>query len=122
MELLDGDLHAEIRKNRMGVLPPEVCGKFLKHINSGLMHLHGKGLIHRDIKPANIFVAGTTCKIGDFGLTIEEKTIAEADFENLDQLAGTPQYLPWDVWSGKVAQTRRCDVWGLGCTLQLGLS
>eukprot|EP00434_Breviolum_minutum_P008144 symbB.v1.2.007181.t1/scaffold436.1/size343649/13 len=89
MELLDGDLHAEIRKNHLGKLPPEVCGKYLKHINSGLMHLHGKGLIHRDIKPANIFVAGKTCKIGDFGLTIEEETASRPDF---DQLAGTPQY------------------------------
>ena len=117
MELLDGDLHAEIRKNHLGKLPPEVCGKYLKHINSGLMHLHGKGLIHRDIKPANIFVAGKTCKIGDFGLTIEEETASRPDF---DQLAGTPQYLPWDVWSGNVGQSRRCDVWGLGRTLQLG--
>ena len=74
-------------------------GKYLKHINSGLMHLHGKGLIHRDIKPANIFVAGKTCKIGDFGLTIEEETASRPDF---DQLAGTPQYLPYDVWSGNV--------------------
>ncbi|CAL1173857.1 unnamed protein product [Cladocopium goreaui] len=42
MELLDGDLHTEIKKHRLGHLPPEMSGKFLKHITSGLMHLHSR--------------------------------------------------------------------------------
>ena len=113
MELLDGDLHAEIRKNHLGKLPPEVCGKYLKHINSGLMHLHGKGLIHRDIKPANIFVAGKTCKIGDFGLTIEEETASRPDF---DQLAGTPHMTYGvEMWARAAGVT--FGAWDAPCNL-----
>ena len=115
MELLDGDLHSEIRKNRLGQLPPEVCGKFLKHINSGLMHLHGKGLIHRDIKPANVFVSGSIAKIGDFGLTVEQRAAASSG------VCGTPQYLPFNIWNSRVEMSVRADIWGLGCTLQLVL-
>lgn len=111
MELLDGDLHSEIRKNRLGHLPPEVCGKFLKHISSGLRHLHDKGLIHRDIKPANVFVSGAIAKIGDFGLTVEMGPGLS--------VCGTPNYLPWDIWHSQVPMSFRADVWGLGCVLQL---
>ena len=111
MELLDGDLHTEIRKHRLGHLPPEMSGKFLKHITSGLMHLHSRRLIHRDIKPGNIFVSGSIAKIGDFGLTVEMGPNVT--------VAGTPNYLPYDIWNSVVPMTIRADLWGLGCVLQL---
>ena len=112
MELLDGDLHSEIRKNRLGHLPPEVCARFLKHISSGLMHLNGKGLIHRDIKPANVFVIGSVAKIRDFGLTVES---AAPDL----QVCRTPQYLPFDLWNSEVPMSVRADIWDLegSCTV-----
>ena len=111
MELLDGDLHTEIKKHRLGHLPPEMSGKFLKHITSGLMHLHSRRLIHRDIKPGNIFVSGSIAKIGDFGLTVEMGPNVT--------VAGTPNYLPYDIWNSVVPMTIRADLWGLGCVLQL---
>ncbi|CAL1145051.1 unnamed protein product [Cladocopium goreaui] len=109
MELLDGDLHTEIKKHRLGHLPPEMSGKFLKHITSGLMHLHSRRLIHRDIKPGNIFVSGSIAKIGDFGLTVEMGPNVT--------VAGTPNYLPYDIWNSVVPMTIRADLWGLGCVL-----
>ena len=111
VELLDGDLHTEIRKHRLGHLPPEMSGKFLKQITSGLMHLHSRRLIHRDIKPGNIFVSGSIAKIGDFGLTVEMGPNVT--------VAGTPNYLPYDIWNSVVPMTIRADLWGLGCVLQL---
>ena len=86
MELLGGDLHNDIQKHRLGHLPPETCGRFLKHVVSGLMHLHSRKLIHRDIKPGNIFVSGDTAKIGDFGLTVEAgPTLAVCGTPNSEQ-------------------------------------
>ena len=99
------------RKHRLGHLPPEMSGKFLKHITSGLMHLHSRRLIHRDIKPGNIFVSGSIAKIGDFGLTVEMGPNVT--------VAGTPNYLPYDIWNSVVPMTIRADLWGLGCVLQL---
>ena len=111
MELLDGDLHTEIRKQRTGHLPPETCGRFLKHVVSGLMHLRGLKLIHRDIKPGNIFVSGSIAKIGDFGLTAMSGPKLG--------ICGTENYLPYDIWHGKVPTSYRADIWGTGCVLQL---
>jgi translation initiation factor 2-alpha kinase 4 len=41
---------------------------FAKQTLSGLKNIHSHHLVHRDLKPSNIFLAGKTCKIGDFGL------------------------------------------------------
>lgn len=41
---------------------------FAKQILNGISHIHSHHVVHRDLKPSNIFMAGKTCKIGDFGL------------------------------------------------------
>eukprot|EP01062_Namystynia_karyoxenos_P025375 TRINITY_DN19985_c0_g2_i1.p1 TRINITY_DN19985_c0_g2~~TRINITY_DN19985_c0_g2_i1.p1 ORF type:complete len:698 (+),score=176.96 TRINITY_DN19985_c0_g2_i1:84-2096(+) len=35
----------------------------------GMAFLHHRGVRHRDLKPSNVFVAGTQCKVADFGLS-----------------------------------------------------
>ena len=79
------------------------------NITSAIKYLHYKQVCHRDVKPQNIFVAGGVAKLGDFGLVVH--------WNNITDVGGTPEYLPYDVWHGDVPMPPRCDVWGLGCVL-----
>lgn len=56
----------EYTKKRNEYLREALC--FAKQILNGLSHIHSHHVVHRDLKPSNIFIAGKTCKIGDFGL------------------------------------------------------
>lgn len=56
----------EYMKKRNEYLREALC--FSKQILNGLSHIHSHHVVHRDLKPSNIFIAGKTCKIGDFGL------------------------------------------------------
>ena len=59
-----------------------------------MIYTHNLGLLHRDIKPANIFVTDLKIiKVGVFGATMEDSP--EADVE----IAGTPEYMPFEIWN-----------------------
>ena len=111
MELLEGDLHGAIYRG-MG---PEVAAKILANMVSGLRYLHDSHeMVHLDIKPANVFITSGVAKLGDFGLCCSKDQAA------CSGPCGTPEYLPGDVWHEKVRSSERNDVWGAGCTLNLG--
>lgn len=87
----------------------EAAWEVFLQIVQGLAHVHSQGVLHRDLKPANIFSANDGLfKVGDFGLSTmlnkltptspttdggggmrfvgENDTIAEHDFEEVDDL------------------------------------
>jgi serine/threonine protein kinase len=65
-------------------------------IAEGLAAVHASGISHRDIKPANIMLApGNRTVLMDFGLFTPE-------FERLDTVAGSPEYMAPEIYSASV--------------------
>lgn len=85
----------------------ELIQLYSQQLVSGLILLHGHGIMHRDMKPANIYLTADrkTVKICDFGLASMETTSRH--------LCGTFYY-----WAPELAQSMEyscaIDVWALG--------
>ncbi|MGH1345628.1 MAG: protein kinase domain-containing protein [Nannocystales bacterium] len=83
--------------------------RLMLDVVSGLIAVHGAGLVHRDIKPANLLRDNTgAVVIGDFGIvsmgsadTSEPNpNPARSQDTSLTTLCGTPAYLAPEVWQG----------------------
>jgi len=92
---------------------------------SALKYLHNleTPVIHRDIKPSNIFIKGTSCVLGDFGLLKKAGTEVEEDREVWKE--STESALPYFyrspdmvAYGNKEAPlTTKSDVFQLGLVL-----
>lgn len=109
-----GNLEDKI--NRGGPLPLKDAVRMLNQVARGLEAGHKIGLIHRDIKPANIlynqdgFIA-----ISDFGVA---KSIQQGSVEttnSFNQFAGSPYYIPPELWQSKGNTSPAADVYSLAC-------
>ena len=75
-----------------------------KQMLDALSYAHKRGVIHRDLKPENIMIdKGNRVKVVDFGIA----KIGEGDMTV--SIAGTPPYMPKEVWKGKLDE--RSDQW-----------
>jgi len=79
-------------------------------ILSGLVAVHGEGILHLDVKPENVLMRKATPKLADFG------TARMVDTDELIGLAGTLQYMPPETC---LDEPKSCasDVWSVGVTL-----
>nr|XP_002131417.1 membrane-associated tyrosine- and threonine-specific cdc2-inhibitory kinase [Ciona intestinalis] len=85
--------------------------KYLVDLLKGLHHIHSHGFIHFDVKPANIFLSlDGTCKIGDFGLVVEQ---SKEDILNATE--GDNRYMALELLNGVF--TNKADVFSLGIAL-----
>lgn len=85
---------------------------------SAITLLHQNNILHRDIKPSNIgFDANGQSKLLDFGFAQSP----ENDSPMRSYLAGTPKYLPPEIFSGVEPGTMR-DIWALSLTLYEALA
>jgi eukaryotic-like serine/threonine-protein kinase len=100
MELLDGKSLGDVL-DEQGQLAPTRALHILKHILSGLSHIHQVDLVHRDIKPENIYLVThgndrDFAKILDFGIAKPMKSSDLNDGVKLTQAGvafGTPIYM-----------------------------
>jgi eukaryotic-like serine/threonine-protein kinase len=99
MELVRGTtLYEHIRKQVESDRPFAIAEvvDILISIAEGLAAVHASGISHRDIKPANIMLApGNRTVLMDFGLF-------KPEFESLDAVAGSPEYMAPEVCAGRV--------------------
>lgn len=113
MEHIDGiDLSTVVEK--VGHLPPQLCGAILLGMCKGVAYIHAHGLIHRDIKPSNIrLTTRGEVKLMDFGIVLE------LDKESLTRpgmMVGSPSYLSPEQVLGD-SLTAQSDIFLLGICL-----
>ncbi len=113
MELVRGTtLYETMRKQEATGRPFSVAEAvdILIGIGEGLAAVHASGISHRDIKPANIMLApGNRTVLMDFGLF-------KPEFESLDAVAGSPEYMAPEVCTGHVdpGSGHLVDLYALG--------
>jgi len=99
MELVRGTTLYEAMRKQVATgqpLPVVEAVALLVGIAEGLAAIHASGISHRDVKPANIMLApGNRTVLMDFGLF-------KPEFERLDAVAGSPEYMAPEVCAGSV--------------------
>ncbi len=89
MERLRGrDLAAILRGKR--VLSHDKVIDLLRQAAAGITAAGRAGIVHRDLKPQNLFLAGTTWKVLDFGVSRVADT---GDTLTAGHVVGTPAYM-----------------------------
>ncbi len=83
--------------------PSDLLGQLLEAI----AYLHRREVIHRDLKPDNILVVNGVVKVLDFGLALLHGQ------DDVDGIAGTPEYLAPEVFQGEPASTAS-DLYAVG--------
>jgi NIMA (never in mitosis gene a)-related kinase len=111
-----GDLARLLANNRAAhaVMPARDVLSLGAQIAEGLACVHAHKILHRDVKPGNIFLSGggRRAVLGDFGVSRQLDFTAEC----ARTYAGTPQYMPPEVISGRPYDAA-ADVWALGVVL-----
>jgi serine/threonine-protein kinase len=113
MELVRGTtLYETMRKQEASGRPWPIDDALdvLVGIAEGLAAVHASGISHRDVKPANIMLApGNRTVLMDFGLF-------KPEFERLDAIAGSPEYMAPEVCVGRVqpGDGHLVDLYALG--------
>ncbi|WP_152974011.1 bifunctional serine/threonine-protein kinase/formylglycine-generating enzyme family protein, partial [Levilinea saccharolytica] len=100
-----------------GPLPWEEALTVLQDVGAALCFAHQRGIIHRDVKPSNILLSrepGEGAVLSDFSLV---KAVSASVVKTSSHIIiGTPQYIPPEVWHGKVP-TPAVDQYALACVL-----
>ena len=108
MERLDGrDLSAILREKR--VLPGPMVIDLLQQLGAGITAAGAAGVIHRDLKPQNVFLADTTWKILDFGVS---RLNDASDSLTAGHVVGTPAYMAPEQARG-ASVDHRTDLYSL---------
>ncbi len=122
MQYFDGgSLEQKIQAG--GPLPLKDAIRMLNQAARGLEAGHKVGLIHRDVKPANIlYNTDDYIAISDFGVV---KSILQGSPEttnSFNQFAGSPYYIPPELWQSSGNLSPAADVYSLACVLYEALT
>jgi len=99
-----------------GRLPVSTVCEIGRQLAVGLAFAHSKGIVHRDIKPQNVMLEPSgRVKILDLGLASVRN--ANETNQSIQDVVGTPPYMPPEQWLPGESVTSATDVYALGCTL-----
>jgi serine/threonine-protein kinase len=121
MEYLEGEsLETTLRTNRLSF---RQIAELMVDVAEAVHYAHRQGVVHRDLKPGNIVFdsRGKAC-ITDFGLAERWESDADVSSTSPPALAGTFQFIPPEVYSGRAAIGPRIDVYALGVILYRALT
>ena len=106
MEYVDGEDLASLLR-RIGRIPQDKAIQIARQLCAGVAAAHERGVLHRDLKPANVMIDGDgNVRITDFG-------IATATGDAGTDIAGTPQYMAPEQFTGHPASIKS-DIYALG--------
>ena len=109
MEYVDGEDLASLLR-RIGRIPQDKAIQIARQLCAGVAAAHERGVLHRDLKPNNVMIDGDgNVRITDFG-------IATGTGEAGTDIAGTPQYMAPEQFSGHRASIKT-DIYALGLIL-----
>jgi serine/threonine protein kinase len=101
------------------------AARLCAEVASALEHAHNAGLIHRDLKPSNIQITPRDhAKVLDLGLAL---THGEEGGDLMvvggqGYIVGSMDYIAPEQTLDPARVDRRCDLYGLGCTLYFALT
>ena len=117
MERLRGrDLGTLLRSKKL--LEHERVIDLVRQVGAGITAAAEVGVIHRDLKPQNLFLAGTTWKILDFGVS---RVLASSDTLTAGQIVGTPAYMAPEQARGATVD-HRTDLYALAAVAYRALT
>jgi serine/threonine protein kinase/CheY-like chemotaxis protein len=106
-----GDLSTRINE---GLSRATAC-EYAQSIATGLVAVHGHGVVHRDLKPSNImFRYDDSLALTDFGLALNDNV--DDAMTALGSVVGTPLYMSPEQCDGARADGRS-DLYALGIVL-----
>ncbi|MEP7304596.1 MAG: serine/threonine-protein kinase [Acidobacteriota bacterium] len=109
MEYVDGEDLASLLR-RIGRIPQDKAIQIARQLCAGVAAAHERGVLHRDLKPSNVMIDGDgNVRITDFG-------IATATGDAGTDIAGTPQYMAPEQFTGHPASIKT-DIYALGLIL-----
>ena len=114
LELAENGELAKYLKESGRVFGEGEAKTIFEQVVSGLLYLHGHGIMHRDLTLANLLLTrDMRVKIADFGLATRLTGLPN---EKHVTMCGTPNYISPEV-ATRSSHGLEADVWGLGCLL-----
>jgi|GEM_PF-413889 maltose/maltodextrin transport system substrate-binding protein/arabinogalactan oligomer/maltooligosaccharide transport system substrate-binding protein len=116
-----GNLDQKIQTG--GPLPLRDAIRMLSQTARGLEAGHKIGLVHRDVKPANIlYNRDGYIAISDFGVAKSIQQSSPETTNSFNQFAGTPYYIPPELWKSEGNPSPAADIYSLACVFYEALT